>query len=320
MKLRYFFSLICAAVALLSCSDNQTVAGLPQLQLDQTFVTFPLKGGDLDVTLNASSDWQVADYTASWLTLSASSGRAGISKLCLHADSTLNGREVDLRILADGQTQYLRVRQGNLDATLATCADVIHATKSNGKIFRVRAIVRAITNTEWGNMLFGDETGQITIYGTLDADGAEQNFSSLGIEVGDELVVEGPRDTWGTTVELVNVTVVSIKKSLIKIFTPQPTLPAEAGTFSLRVAYKGSGVYLSIPDSCTWLRMGATKFIAGIPTKLETAPADTAILTLGYDANLDEEDRSVAVQLHTATADARSEVEYWITQKSVEKL
>ena len=46
---------------------------------------------------------------------------------------------------------------------------------------------------------------------------SEKNFLSLGIEVGDIVTVEGPKTTYNGTVELVNVTVINIEKSLIKV-------------------------------------------------------------------------------------------------------
>mgnify|MGYP000063794915 CR=1 FL=1 len=48
----------------------------------------------------------------------------------------------------------------------------------------------AIANTTYGNLYLNDGTGEIYIYGTLDASGAEKNFLSLGIEVGDEITVQ----------------------------------------------------------------------------------------------------------------------------------
>ena len=65
-----------------------------------------------------------------------------------------------------------------------------------------------ITSTTYGNWYLEDETGEIYIYGTLDAKGGEKNFLSWGLEVGDEITVQGPKTTYYTTVELVNVTVI----------------------------------------------------------------------------------------------------------------
>ena len=137
-------------------------------------------------------------------------------------------------------------------------------------------------------MYVTDATGTAYIYGTLDKDGAEKNFTSWGIEVGDEVVVEGPRVTNGTTIELSNVSVISISKSLLKLIEtdPKEKLSREGGDVQFTLAYKGDGVYFTIPEE--YQNMVAYKnyqYIAGIPSKLESNPADTVIYTFTVAAN-----------------------------------
>ena len=91
----------------------------------------------------------------------------------------------------------------------ATCAEVIAGP--NDKTYQVTGVCTSIDNTTYGNWYLKDATGSIYIYGTLDAKGATKNFLSLGLEVGDEVTVQGPKTTYGTTVELVNVTVIKIQ-------------------------------------------------------------------------------------------------------------
>ena len=99
--------------------------------------------------------------------------------------------------------------------TLNTCAEVIAG--EDGTTFRVKGECTKITNSTYGNWLLKDETGEITVYGTLDADGNTKNFSSLNIEVGDIVTVEGPKKTYtnksgDVTIELVDVKVIAIEK------------------------------------------------------------------------------------------------------------
>ena len=94
--------------------------------------------------------------------------------------------------------------------TTATCAEIIAG--ADGTNYRVTGKCVEIANTTYGNWYLEDATGKIYIYGTLDAEGKTKNFASLGIEVGDELTVEGPKKTWNETVELVDVKVIEIKK------------------------------------------------------------------------------------------------------------
>ena len=98
----------------------------------------------------------------------------------------------------------------------ATCAQIIAGT--DGTVYRVTGTCTEIQNTTYGNWILKDETGEILIYGTLDAEGKTKNFASLGIEVGDKVTVHGPKKTYvnqtagTTTIELVNVTVDNIEK------------------------------------------------------------------------------------------------------------
>ena len=104
-----------------------------------------------------------------------------------------------------------------------------------------------------------DETGSIYIYGTLDEKGGEKNFLSLGLEVGDEVTVQGPKTTYGTTVELVNVTVININKSLVKVDSvANAELPIEGGEFTAYITCKGEGVSVEIPDDAkSWLSISS---------------------------------------------------------------
>ena len=186
-----------------------------------------------------------------------------------------------------GKLQHINVRQGSFDAETVTCA-FLNEQGLDGKIYRIKGIVTAIANTTYGNMYVTDATGTAYIYGTLDKDGAEKNFTSWGIEVGDEVVVEGPRVTNGTTIELSNVSVISISKSLLKLIEtdPKEKLSREGGDVQVTLAYKGDGVYFTIPEE--YQNMVAYKnyqYIAGIPSKLESNPADTLIYTFTVAAN-----------------------------------
>lgn len=313
MKLRYLLALICTLGVLAACHEEDRLGSLSGLHLDNTFVSLPAKGGDTTVVIQSATEWKVEPEYAGWLSLSRLQGNAGDTRLTLHADSTDIGRETDVRITNGNVTQYLRVRQGSLDATVATCADVIAGIV--GKVYRVTVTVTAITNTKWGNMNVSDETGSIVIYGTLDAKGTEGNFMSLGIDVGDQLTLEGPMDKWEKDYELVNVTVLSIRKSLLTIYTPAPTLTADAGTLQVKVAYKGKGLMVDVPADCDWLRYRTMSFTPGVPTKLEAAPADTALVTLAYDANLTGEAREAKLKFTSANATSSTTTSFLITQQ-----
>ena len=99
------------------------------------------------------------------------------------------------------------------EVTTATCAEILAGT--DGTVYRVTGKCVEIANTVYGNWYLEDATGKLYIYGTLDKDGNAGKNNSIdvwGIEVGDELTVEGERTTYKETVELKNVKVIEIKK------------------------------------------------------------------------------------------------------------
>jgi hypothetical protein len=102
-----------------------------------------------------------------------------------------------------------------------TCADVFAGT--DGIVYQIKGKCTKIISSAYGNWYLEDETGSIYIYGTLDKEGKSgMNYSidAWGIEIGDIITVKGARKTWNTTVELVDVTVLSVEKG--QNTDPQP--------------------------------------------------------------------------------------------------
>ena len=298
MKLRYLFSIVLSAVLLLAgCVKEGPTGSYDNIKLSQTYLSIPENGGSVEITLTATEAWNFVvtkswpevittdkdgneTRTPSWLSAaSAMSGEAGEYKITFSAEASANGHEIDIEVKAGNNTQILRARQGSLEASSATCAEIIAGP--DGETYRTQGTCTAIANTTYGNWYLQDATGEVYIYGTLDAKGAEKNFTSLGIEVGDVVEVEGPKTTYGSTVELVNVTVIKITKSLAKVLTESQTYPKEGGEYAVKVAYKGSNFNPSVPaEYRDWASVVDVKTIAGVPTKIETNPADTAVVTV----------------------------------------
>ena len=257
MKLKYFFPLFIAALALMvSCNEEFSETLLDEIQVSSSYVSIPVGGGSTPITVTASEGWTVENNVA-WLTISSPSGGAGESTLTFSAEATLDGRKGEVKIHCGDKTQRINVIQGLATVAPATCADVIAGPDS--KTYLVTGVCTAITNTVYGNWYLEDETGSIYIYGTLDAKGGTKNFLSLGLEVGDEVTVQGPKTTYGTTVELVDVTVITINKSLVKVDSvANATLPLEGGEFIAYLTCKGQGVSVEIPeDAESWLSISS---------------------------------------------------------------
>lgn len=278
MKIKYIIPAAIAAMTMLaSCSENDTLE-LDNIKVSQSYITLPEKGGDVTVEITASEDWTfdidfdveekklddekgVVKYYVptkqldlkdnSWFTVSARSGSKGKTKVTFHADATTDSRSSALQIKAGDKIQNVIVAQtaGAQEVKVVSVKDVIAGT--DGKTYRVKGFCTAISNTNYGNWDMADSEGNsIMIYGTKDATGA-YNWNSFNIAVGDEVVVEGPRKTYGSTIELVDATFISVKKALLACDDVNKFLAKEATSFELKVAQKGEG--LSFESQSDWL-------------------------------------------------------------------
>lgn len=278
MKLKYIIPAAIAAMTMLaSCSENDTLE-LDNIKVSQSYITLPEKGGDVAVEITASEDWTfdidfdveekklddekgVVKYYVptkqldlkdnSWFKVSERSGSKGKTKVTFHADATTESRSSALQIKAGDKIQNVIVAQtaGAQEVKVVSVKDVIAGT--DGKTYRVKGFCTAISNTNYGNWDMADSEGNsIMIYGTKDATGA-YNWNSFNIAVGDEVVVEGPRKTYGSTIELVDATFISVKKALLACDDVNKFLAKEATSFELKVAQKGEG--LSFESQSDWL-------------------------------------------------------------------
>ena len=278
MKLKYIIPAAIAAMTMLaSCSENDTLE-LDNIKVSQSYIASPEKGGDVTVEITASEDWTfdidfdveekklddekgVVKYYVptkqldlkdnSWFKVSERSGSKGKTKVTFHADATTESRSSALQIKAGDKIQNVIVAQtaGAQEVKVVSVKDVIAGT--DGKTYRVKGFCTAISNTNYGNWDMADSEGNsIMIYGTKDATGA-YNWNSFNIAVGDEVVVEGPRKTYGSTIELVDATFISVKKALLACDDVNKFLAKEATSFELKVAQKGEG--LSFESQSDWL-------------------------------------------------------------------
>ena len=257
MKLKYFISFFALVALLVSCSDDDAMTLLDEIQVSSSYVSIDVAGGSNTITLNAKEAWTFDEAELpEWLTVSPMTGGAGETKVTFTAPATLDGRTAVLHVKCADKSQTINVIQGLAVVSEATCAEVNAGPES--KTYRVTGTVKSIVNTTYGNWYIEDETGEVYIYGTLDAKGNEKNFSSWGMEVGDIVTIEGPKSVYNGTVELVNVTVINIQKSLVKVegYDPEDaTIPVEGGNVAVNLSCKtNNGISVEIPEEAkSWL-------------------------------------------------------------------
>lgn len=294
MKKVSIFSIVLVFMVLLSgCTKETSVKSLNELTISQTYIPIDPAGSSVSVTIVANTDWTISTEIPEWISVSATSGAANsTTTVNISAPACEYGREAVLQIKAGVHTQFITVRQGDMVAEEVTCKEAMTGTA--GKTYKVKGAVTKIVNTTYGNLYISDGSikpedkiaeNACYIYGTLDEKGAEKNFLSLGIEIGDVITVEGPLSYYNPeTPELVNVTVLKIEKSLLKIDKNEILVEKEGGNFTIKAAYKGNGASVEFPENSFVSLMGS-EFIAGIPSKLEKNPADTLLFKFSAEAN-----------------------------------
>ena len=249
MKLnRLFLTLAAIAATAVSCVKDE-LAQLDEVQVSQSYIALPTEGGSIDVTVTATDSWEITNIPE-WLTVAPASGVAGKTVVTFSAEATSATNESVLKLLCAGKTQLLTVLQmaDKVELPITSCAEVNAA--EDGITFKIKGTITAIENTTYGNMYVTDETGSVYIYGTL-YEGAEKQFSKYGVEVGDIVVVEGPRGSYKGSPQLVNATILAIEKSLIKVESVDPEtaeLPIEGGILTVTLTAKGDGVEVVIPE------------------------------------------------------------------------
>lgn len=291
MKFRYLIaSLLAFALLAVGCTEEE-MSSLKNIKVSNSYIGLPTEGGSESITLTAGADWTFnQDLMPDWLTVSPMNGGAGEFTVSFSADETFSNREVELQINAGEETQYLIVTQpADLsEVEYSTVKEVLEGT--DGTIYFVEGTVTNIENTEYGNWWLQDETGSLYIYGTLDANGASKNFLSLGIAEGDRIKVHGPRTTYGgSTIELVDVTVDELIKSLIKVEENEYELEKEAGEFTIVASVSGDGV--SVSADAEWLRFVG---VAG--------SGDNTTITIAYDENTGMSPREAVITLSSTVA------------------
>lgn len=302
MKIRYIIASILACAFMAAGCTEEQVSSLSGIKVSNSYIGLPTEGGNATITLTASVDWSF-DQTLipEWLTIEPLSGNAGEYTVTFSAGETYSNNEAELKINAGEEVQYLIVNQpADLSSVeYSTVQEVLNG--QDGTIYFVEGTVTSIENTTYGNWYLVDETGSLYIYGTLDANGAEKNFSSLGIAEGDRIKIHGPRSTYGSTVELVNVTVDELIKSLIKVEENEYELEKEAGEFTIAASVSGDGI--SVSADAEWLRFVG---VAG--------SGDNTTITIAYDENTDAAPREAVLTLSSASGENTSEVTVSVRQ------
>lgn len=329
MKLKYILGAVLSAFIFAGCSDDDEVVGtFGDINVSQSYLSIPETGGSTKVTVRSAADWKFGEvfqtitknsdgsrdttYNAlpAWLSADVLSGGAGETVVTFSADATNGGREAELQIVSGEHTQFIKVRQGEMTPVKATIAEISAAPA--GKSYRVSGVVtRYYGNYEqYGNYYIKDATGEILVYGTADKDGKLKNYpmKSWGIEIGDEITIEGATSEYKGVNQFVDVTVVSLKKGLLQVVGEATNVSKEGGNIEVKMGYKGNGAYFSIPEDVDWIKYLDSKYIAG-------GDADTIIYSFSVAPN-EGGAREAQITFTSSKGKDKSEINYTVKQET----
>lgn len=120
-------------------------------------------------------------------------------------------------------------------------------------LYKVRGVCSEITDADNGRWYLTDATGSLYIYGTND-------WAAKNISAGDIVTVQGPKKIYNGTVELVNVDVLSVEKSAVRLISPSSVTVPAAGASGIEIRVESSIHNLEVGTSAGWLRFKEFSF------------------------------------------------------------
>ena len=265
MKFRYILTSLVALATLLTGCSKQIVGGdLENLSVSSSYVSLPEKGGSTSIEIEAKEAWSlvVPDGTT-WFTASPMSGAAGKATITFTAEEGVNTQEAEVKIQVGSKFQYINVKQqvGDGSASLITVAEACDAP--NGKVVMLEGVcTKIVESATYGNWYLQDDTGEIYIYGTKYEGATKQGaLTKLGVEVGDILCVKGEKTVYSGTVELVDVDVVKITKSLIKVDPSEIKFDKEGTAQSVELTLKCEDLKIEKPE---WVKIDNYSLTDGV--------------------------------------------------------
>ncbi len=278
---------------LVGCTQEEPVSKLSGLEVDNDYVSVAAdEGSAVTIKVKGDDSWTAAipDTKVDWLTVNPTSGAAGQEvTVTFTAKATAAARGTEVHFTMGSKVKIVKVNQqapAGVEVKPSTVAEVLAGDE--GKTYRVTGTVVSIANTSYGNWYMNDGTSDtnLYIYGTFnsksqypkDADGG---WAGFGIEVGDKVTVEGPKTVYSGTVELVDVSIIKIEKSLIDASLTTPTVGPAAGSDTLNVASKVQPVLVDI--AADWVKITDFtedgNYILAYEENLFTAPR-TAVINI----------------------------------------
>ncbi len=225
MKLRYIISAAIAGLISLSSCVKEEIASLDGLSAEPSYVSAGFYGGTAEeptsvtakTLIKSEEDWvlQIPDDAREWLSASVEAGFASSKgvEVVFTMTATQAPRKAEVMLVAGNKQLILTVGQnGPQKMKLTSAKDFNDNDKCpEGPSYYVEGVITKVEKYDYGNLYIRDDAGdQVYVYGVLDADGQSKNFTSLGIDVGDKVILYGPKGSYNGNPQMVNATLYEV--------------------------------------------------------------------------------------------------------------
>jgi RPA family protein len=198
-----------STIELVDVTVDKITPSLIKAAVDE--VEVPQEGGQFEVAVLYKGDGLEIDYDADWLSVkSMVKGADDSTRVAFAAQPNEGGdREavISMTSATSSASSTIQVTVAQVGAIIdATVAEFIAAAEDATQ-YRISGIISRDTGSDYGNIYIKDATGEIYIYGVLDAEGKTKQWNNMGINEGDIITVITPRRSYKGTPQGVNATV-----------------------------------------------------------------------------------------------------------------
>ena len=244
-KLTFALVSVLALIAFASCDKENDLVSAAKISVDPTTLTFEESGGAKTVSLTATRDWTVS-VNGTGVTVTPESGSGSNDPQII----TINAEKNDSKT----RTAVVTFSCGNnLEATVnVTVTGALGNQMAIEDIYKTTAgtVVETsglVVGVSTRSFIISDETGYLMVYRGDEA-------TKAGVEIGDEVTVEGPVALYGELIQIDEPTSCEVTASGQPVSYPETPTVIDAdniSTFDItEVSYiQMTGIYASSVDS-----------------------------------------------------------------------
>lgn len=174
--------------------------------VEPTEVELEKEAGDFNINMTCKNEGFEIKPSASWIVLKGMTSTEGEYVVTFsYEENTGAARNATIDFISGEETITVEVTQEGsiLDMTAAE----INAAEDGAAVYRLTGYISGDKGSEYGNIYIKDATGEVYVYGVLDAEGNSKQWLTMGISVGDIVTVTGPKTSYNGAPQMKNVSI-----------------------------------------------------------------------------------------------------------------